>query len=350
MNSKIKIAIIGASGYTGSELIRLLLNHSKAEITALVANNNAGSQISDIYSHLSNFALPQLVKLEEVDFKNIDLAFCCLPHTASQEVIKSLFADSACNHLKIIDLSADFRLQNINDYKKWYGNDHIAPEIQQHAVYGLSEAARNQIKKSRLIACPGCYPTSVLLPLLPLLKNRLITADNIIIDSKSGVSGAGRSLKTGNLYCEVNDSVKAYSVCNHRHIAEIEQELSGILGGQITVDFTPHLIPMSRGIISTIYINIKEGFALDNLKDCLHTTYEDEYFVNVIDNPPSTKDVFATNFCNIALFKGRGKNRAVIVSVIDNLVKGASGQAVQNMNIIYGLDERTGLTMSPVFP
>jgi N-acetyl-gamma-glutamyl-phosphate reductase len=347
---KIKVAIIGASGYTGAELIRILLGHPNAEITSLIAGSNAGQNISDIYQHLSHFSLPKLKKIEETDFSKIDVAFCCLPHTTAGEVIKSLMENKKYSHLKIIDLSADFRLEDGDDYKNWYEHDHSSLELQKHAVYGLTEFARNKIKKSRLVACPGCYPTSALLPLLPLIDAGLIETNNIIIDSKSGVTGAGRSLKTANLFCEINDGMKAYGVAIHRHNGEIEQELSKTAGKKIKTTFTPHLAPMSRGIISTIYVTIKNGRNFEDIKNCLETRYEDEYFVNISNDYPSTKDVFGTNFCKIAIFKSRQENQAVIVSVIDNLTKGASGQAVQNMNIMFGFDEKSGLTMAPIFP
>ncbi|MCE3255090.1 MAG: putative N-acetyl-gamma-glutamyl-phosphate reductase, chloroplastic [Rickettsiaceae bacterium] len=350
MKEKLNIAIIGASGYTGVELIRLLLTHSKTNIKALIANSNAGQEIADIYPHLSPFGLPPLQKIEEVDFTKIDVAFCCLPHTTSQETIKNLMENKNHSHLKIIDLSADFRLENIDDYKQWYGHEHVASTLQPQAVYGLSEINRAKIKKSNLIANPGCYPTSVLLPLLPLIKNNLIETSNIVIDSKSGASGAGRSLKLGNLYCEVNDGMKAYGIANHRHTAEIEQELGKIAGGKLQISFTPHLVPMSRGIISTIYVSIKNSFKIDDLKNCLETQYQDEYFVNIVNNYPGTHDVFASNFCNIGIFASRLPGQVIIVSVIDNLVKGASGQAVQNMNIIFGFDEKEGLAGLPVTP
>lgn len=350
MKQKINIAIIGASGYTGVELIRILSNHPFAEIKSLIANSNAGQNIEDIYQHLSHFSLPKLKKIEETDFKEIDVAFCCLPHTTAGEVIKSLLENPNYSHLKIIDLSADFRLEDGLDYKKWYEHDHSSLELQKQAVYGLSEFYRSKIKKSRLIACPGCYPTSALLPLLPLISANLIDPENIIIDSKSGVSGAGRSVKLNNLYCEINDGMKAYGIGTHRHLGEIEQELSKPAGKKIKAAFTPHLVPMSRGIISTIYVNLKNNYNIDDLKNCLQTRYDDEYFVNISNDFPSTKDVFGTNFCKIAIFKSRIENQAIIVSVIDNLVKGASGQAVQNMNIICGFDEKTGLTMAPIFP
>ncbi len=350
MKQKLKIAILGASGYTGVELIRLLLSHKQIEIKELIADGNAGKEIAEIYPHLLPFALPALKKIEEVNFSEIDLAFCCLPHTTSQSVIKTLLENKNYPNLKVIDLSADFRLENGENYKKWYEHSHIALELQSQAVYGLCEISRDKIKKAKLIANPGCYPTSALLPLLPLVENNLIETSNIIIDSKSATSGAGRSLKLGNLYCEVNESMKVYGVATHRHTGEIEQELIKKSGQELQVSFTPHLVPMNRGIISTIYVNLKNNWTVENLKDCLATKYQDEYFVNVSNNHPSTRDVVGSNFCHIAVFASRLPKQAIIVSVIDNLVKGASGQAIQNMNIMFGFDEKEGLEFLPVMP
>ncbi len=347
---KLQIAIIGASGYTGAELIRILLNHKKVKIAALVANSNAGQKIEQLYPHLIRYNLPDLKKIEEVDFSKIDVVFGCLPHTTSQETFKKLLADEKNSHLKILDLSADFRLENPDDYQKWYNHEHIAQNLQPQAVYGLTEIHRNKIKKSNLIACPGCYPTSALLPLIPLVENNLISKDNIIIDSKSGISGAGRSVKQGNLFCEVNESVKAYSIGKHRHIGEIEQELGKVSKAKIEIDFTPHLLPINRGIISTIYADINPQFSIEDVKNCLNTKYEDEAFVQIIEGEPNIKDVVGTNFCLITARKGRTPNKLILVSVIDNLCKGASGQAVQNMNIICGFDEVEGLELAPLFP
>ncbi len=347
---KIKIAIVGASGYTGAELLRILINHPNVEIAALVANSNAGQEMADVYAHLKHYNLPILQKVEEVNFAQIDAAFCCLPHTTSQEVIAKLMADKNNAHLKIFDLSADFRLENVADYKKWYGHDHVAPALQPQAVYGLPEIHRDKIKKSSLIACPGCYPTSALLPLIPLLENNLILAKGIVIDSKSGTSGAGRALKTGNLFCEVNNSVKAYSIGKHRHIGEIEQELGKAYKSSFKVDFTPHLIPINRGIISTIYADINPEFSLQDIKNCLQTKYDDEYFVRVIDGEPNISDVVGTNFCVISANQSHSGGKVILVCVIDNLCKGASGQAVQNFNIVFGLDEKTALEFVPIFP
>ncbi len=262
----IKAAIIGASGYTGAELIRILLNHKKVEISELIANSNAGQKIEQLYPHLIHYGLPALKKIEEVDFTQIDVVFGCLPHTTSQETFKKLLSDPKNSHLKIFDLSADFRLEDVEDYKKWYDHEHVAKELQPQAVYGLSEIHRNKIKKSNLIACPGCYPTSALLPLIPLLENNLIEKHDIIIDSKSGTTGAGRSVKQANLFCEVNESVKAYSIGKHRHMGEIEQELGKAAGAKIEIDFTPHLLPINRGIISTIYAKINPKFSLEDIQ------------------------------------------------------------------------------------
>ncbi len=345
--SKIKIAIIGASGYTGAELVRLLYNHENAEIVALAAEKSAGNQMGDIYTHFRSYNLPKIIKISEINFKNVDVVFCCLPHGTSQEVIKSLPCD-----IKIIDLSADFRLYNVDLYEKWYGHAHQAPTLQKEVVYGLAEINRDKIKKARLVANPGCYPTTAALPLIPLLQDKIISVEGIIIDSKSGVTGAGRSEKMGNLYCEVNDNMKPYGVCNHRHMPEIEQTLSIASGEEVLVNFTPQLAPMSRGILSTIYIHLKPGKTIDGVSKSLQSRYKNEEFVQVLANGqlPSTRDTYATNKCIIGFTKARSKDMVVIASAIDNLCKGASGQAVQNMNIMFGLKESCGLNLLPVFP
>lgn len=345
--AKQRIAIIGASGYTGVELIRFLLNHPQVEIKALTGESQAGKAMAEVYPHLAFAGLPNLVTIAEVDYANIDVVFCCLPHATTQKVIAEL-----PQHLKIIDLSADFRLHDIETYAKWYGHTHLAPELQKQAVYGLSEINRAAIKNARLVANPGCYPTSAQLPLIPLLQNKLIEAENIIIDAKSGISGAGRAAKQAMLFAEADGGINAYGIASHRHAPEIEQGLSIAAGQEVIVNFTPHLMPMNRGILSTIYVKLAPQTKVDDLRACLKNTYADEYFVKVGDKGflPSTHAVRATNFSHIGVFEDRLPGRAIIVSVIDNLVKGASGQAIQNMNIMCGFAENSGLTQTAVFP
>lgn len=347
---KINIAIIGASGYTGAELIRLLLSHPHANIVALTGDSQAGKEIGEVYPHLRFLGLPKLVSLAEVDFSQIDLAFCCLPHGTTQEVIAGL-----PQSVKVIDLSADFRLFDVELYAKWYGHAHRAVDLQKTAVYGITELAREQIKTARIVANPGCYPTSAILPLAPLLKGKLISHENIIIDAKSGVTGAGRSASQANLFTEINDGFRVYGVASHRHTPEIEQSLNwafGAAGSEIIVSFTPHLLPINRGILSTIYVELADGKTANDLRAELEKTYTNEAFVHILPEGvmPSTHQVRGTNNCIINVFADRIKNRAIIVSAIDNLVKGASGQAVQNMNVMFGFPEKTGLELTAIFP
>jgi len=345
--NQIKIAIIGASGYTGAELVRLLACHPNANICALTADRNAGKPISEVFPHLGRLDVPELVKKEAVDWADIGVVFCCLPHGTTQKFIAGL-----PESIKIIDLSADFRLSNIKTYAEWYGHDHLAPDLQKDAVYGITELARDAIKKARLVANPGCYPTSALLPLVPLIDAKQIDTGNIIIDSKSGVTGAGRAAKEGTLYAEVTEGIHAYGVAGHRHAPEIEQGLSAAAGSDIIVNFTPHLMPMNRGILSTIYVSLANGASASDLHATLEKKYAKEPFVRVLPEGtvPHTRHVRGSNHCLIGVVADRLKGRAVIVSVIDNLVKGASGQAVQNMNLVCGLDETTGLKQEPLFP
>jgi N-acetyl-gamma-glutamyl-phosphate reductase len=344
---KIKACIIGASGYTGAELIRILYRHENVEIVALAADRNAGNEMADIYQHLSIANLPKVVKISDINMADIDVVFCCLPHGTTQEVIKSL-----PDNVRVIDLSADFRIYDVEVYKQWYGNEHQAPELQKQAVYGLTEIFMEPIKTARIVACPGCYPTSALLPLIPLLRRGVIENDDIIIDSKSGVTGAGRAEKQASLYCEVNEGVKAYGICNHRHMPEIEQTLSAAAAATIKVNFTPQLVPMNRGIISTIYVKLAKDVTANEIRQIWQDRYADSPFVHVLPKGkfPSTRDVYGTNSCIIAVTEGRTNGMAVIVSVIDNLCKGASGQAVQNMNVMFGLSETAGLQDLPLFP
>lgn len=343
----INVAILGASGYTGAELVRLLAHHPGVRIAALTAEKRAGAALGEVFPHLAALALPKLVKIADVNFTGIDAVFCALPHGLTQDVVAGL-----PNHLKVIDLSADFRLHDVATYAKWYGHEHLAPELQKGAVYGLTELAREAIKKARLIANPGCYPTSAQLPLIPLIEAGAIDAGDIIIDAKSGVTGAGREAKEANLFAEVAEGIHAYAVAGHRHAPEIEQGLSHAAKRDIVVNFTAHLMPMSRGILSSIYVKLANGATADDLRATLNKRYANEPFVRVVAPgiSPATRHVRGTNNCLIGVFPDRVKGRAIVISVIDNLVKGAAGQAIQNFNLQAGLPETISLEQEALFP
>lgn len=344
--SRIRTVILGASGYTGAELLRWLIHHPRVDVVALTGESQAGKPLGEVYPHLWNWNMP-LVKGDEVDYRNVDLVFCCLPHGTTQTIIAGLPA-----HVRIVDLSADFRLFDLAGYEQWYGHAHQAPALQTEAVYAITELARDKVAGARLIANPGCYPTSVLLPLVPLLKAKLISPDGLIADSMSGVSGAGRKAVQANLYTEVNEGARAYGVGGHRHVAEMEQELATAAGVDLCLSFTPHLVPMNRGISSTIHATMTNGTRAEDIHAALVKQYESEAFVHVLPygSTPSTHDVRGTNHCRIGLMADRQAGRVIIVSVIDNLVKGASGQAIQNMNVMFGLPETTGLQATAVMP
>ncbi|WP_029013349.1 N-acetyl-gamma-glutamyl-phosphate reductase [Niveispirillum irakense] len=343
----VRIAILGASGYTGAELIRLLLRHPRARIVALTGERAAGKPVAEVFPHLAPYDLPALTKIADVDWSGVDFVFCGLPHGTTQEVIAAL-----PDHVRICDLSADFRLFNVDTYAEWYGHAHKAPALQESAVYGLCEVMREGIAGARLVANPGCYPTASQLPLIPLLQAGLIELEDIIIDAKSGVSGAGRDAKQGSLFGEVAEGIHPYGIASHRHAPEIEQGLSQAAGKDMLVAFTPHLMPMSRGILATTYVRMKPGATADDLRDCLRNAYGKEPFVKVLPDgvAPQTRHIRGSNFCLINVFADRLPGRAIIISAIDNLVKGASGQAVQNFNIMYGFDETLGLDVVPQFP
>ena len=345
--NKLRIGILGASGYTGAELLRLLARHPGVEVRLLTADRQAGKPLSDIFPHLGTLELPVPVKIEAVDWSGIDLLFCCLPHGTTQEVIAGLPRE-----LRVVDLSADFRLADIESYAQWYGHAHRAPELQKEAVYGLTELARVAVAGARLVANPGCYPTSAQLPLVPLLESGEISADDNIIDAKSGVSGAGRDAKQANLYAEVTEGIHAYGIASHRHAPEIEQGLSQAAGRTVTVNFTPHLMPMSRGILASIYVRLANGSTADSLRATLVRKYAGEAFVRVLPagQAPATRHVRGSNHCLIGVFADRVPGRAILMSAIDNLVKGAAGQAVQNMNLMAGWAETTALEQQPLFP
>lgn len=343
----LRTAILGASGYTGAELIRLMRAHPAFDLRVITGERQAGQPMAAVFPHLGIANLPDLITLDEVDFSAIDFVFCALPHGTTQTVIAGL-----PDHIKIVDLSADFRLTNKAVYQEWYGKEHAAPALQGQAVYGLTEFHRPALAMARLVANPGCYPTASLLPLLPLLRDRLIDPHDIIIDAKSGVSGAGRGEKLGSLFAEVAEGMHPYGIGKHRHMPEIEQELSCAAGEPVIIGFTPHLVPMNRGMLATCYVRRRDGIDTAQLRASLVEAYDDEAFVHVLAEGvvPATRHVRGTNHCFINVFEDRREGGAIITSVIDNLVKGASGQAIQNANVMLGLDETTGLTDGALIP
>ena len=347
MSSTVKVGVLGASGYTGADLVRLAVCHPHMELMVLTANAHAGKPLADVFPHLGGLALPHLEKVEDTDWSGLDVVFCGLPHGTTQEIIASL-----PESVRTVDMSADFRLRNIDTYAQWYGHEHLAPELQKGAVYGLTEHYRDDIAGARLVACPGCYPTAALLLLIPLLRACAIVPDRLVIDAKSGVSGAGRGLKQNTLFCEAGEGLSPYGIASHRHTPEIEQELSVAAGSNVAVTFTPHLIPMSRGELLTVYADVAEGQSASDVRRCLTDAYRDEPFVRVVPEGqvPATQHVRGSNHCLLAVYEDRVPGRVILVSTLDNLVKGSSGQAVQNMNVMFGLPETTGLEQQPLFP
>jgi len=350
MNDKIRIGVLGASGYTGADLVRLALLHPRMEITALTANTHAGKTMAEVFPHFSFVELPRLTAIEDADWASVDAVFCGLPHGTTQEITRSVLAKHP--KIKFIDMSADFRLRDPETYKTWYGHEHQAMDLQAEAVYGLTEHYRTAIRDARLVACPGCYPTASLLALLPLATSGRIDVSDIVIDAKSGVSGAGRGLKQNLLFTEAGEGLSPYSVGKHRHAPEIEQEISQASGQPVIVNFTPHLIPMSRGELCTIYLRLTKGTTADDLRATLADAYRDEVFVHVAPAGilPQTQNVRGSNYCQIGVIADRIPGRAILISVIDNLVKGSAGQAIQNFNLMFGIDETTGLMQQALFP
>ena len=343
----IRAAVLGASGYTGADLIRLAARHPNIEIVALVAKGHAGQTLAQVFPHLGGLGLPNLVTADEADWNAVDVAFCGLPHGTAHGEIKKLPA-----RVKVVDMSADFRLRDLRTYAEWYGGEHGAPELMKGAVYGLTEHYREAISSARLVACPGCYPTAVLLALLPLVKDKLIAGEDIIIDAKSGVSGAGRTLKQNILFSEAGEGLSPYGIGNHRHVPEIEQELARAAGSDVKVNFTPHLVPMSRGELCTSYVRLAGKATAGDLRKALAGAYAASPFVRVVEEGviPATQHVRGSNYCHIGVFADRIPGRAIVVSAIDNLVKGSAGQAIQNFNLMQGLDETTALEQLPLFP
>jgi len=351
MAAKTRIAVLGASGYTGAELLRLLIRHPHVEITLLTADRRAGQDMADVFPQFGPYALPKLVSVESIDWPTagLDLVFCALPHATTQKVIKELLGKAP--NIRVVDLSADFRLADPAAYARWYGHEHHAPELQKEAVYGLTEVYRGAVAKARLVANPGCYTTCAQLPLIPLLKAKAIDPNEIVIDAKSGMTGAGRAAKEEMLFSEVSEGFHAYGVGHHRHMAELDQEFSKAAGREVIVSFTPHLVPMNRGILSTIYVRSAKG-SPEDLHAILQKAYAGEPFVHVLPygRLPQTRHVRGSNMTFIGLAKDRIADRAIIGSALDNLTKGASGQAVQNMNVMLRLPETVGIDQVALFP
>ena len=352
MASKARIAVLGASGYTGAELVRMLLRHPRSEIVMLTAERSAGKAMREVFPQFSPYNLPTLTAIDGINWakEQLHVAFCALPHATTQKVIKALLADAPAT--KVVDLSADFRLSDTAAYAKWYGHEHHAPELQAEAVYGLTEIHRREIKRARLIANPGCYTTCAQLPLIPLIKNKAIDLEEIVIDAKSGMTGAGRAAKEAMLFSEVSEGFNAYGVGHHRHMAELDQEFSLAAGRDVVVTFTPHLVPMNRGILSTIYVRGRRGRTPEDLHAILLKFYAKEPFVHVLPfgETPQTRHVRGSNMTFIGVAKDRVPGRAIVISALDNLTKGASGQAIQNMNAMMGWPETTGLEQVALFP
>ena len=340
--SKINVLIAGSTGYIGVQLTKILVNHKKVNIKYLCGSSSIGKKISYFDKSLSKYKLPKIIKFNKNLLLNVDVIFAALPNGETQKISKLLLKKNT-----LIDLSADFRLKKTSDFLKWYKIKHSASNMIKDSIYALPEIKRNRIKNKKIISCPGCYPTSILLPLIPLLKKRLISNNNIIIDSKSGYSGAGRGVHKKYIRKNLYESLSAYGIANHRHNSEIQQELDLCSGKKNNFHFTPHLTPMFRGILSTIYIDLIKGVTKNKINSVLNKYYKKEIFVSIAkpDTLLSTNDVINTNNCIISVCKSKHRRKLIILSVIDNLIKGGSGQAIQNMNILYNFKENEGLSV-----
>ncbi len=346
----VKVGIIGSTGYAGQELVRILLGHKDVEIVWYGSRSYIDKDYSEVYGNMFQIVDAKCMddNMEELADK-ADVIFTATP----QGLCASLVNEDVLSKCKIVDLSADFRIKDVATYEKWYGIEHKSPEFIEEAVYGLCEINREDIKKARLIANPGCYTTCSILSLYPLVKEKMIDVNTIIVDAKSGTSGAGRGAKVANLFCEVNESFKAYGVASHRHTPEIEEQLGyAYEGNPLLINFTPHLVPMNRGILATSYANLTGNYSYEDIKAVYEKYYKDEYFIRLLNKGvcPETRWVEGSNFVDINFVVDERTNRVVVMGAIDNLVKGAAGQAVQNMNLIMGLDELEGLKMPPMFP
>ena len=345
MNKKTRVSVFGGTGYTGVELIRLLLNHPNVEIYQITSRNDKGKRVDEIYPSFRGVLNNILVSPEDADLKNVDIVFFATPNGIAMNYAEGLIEAGKL----VIDLAADFRIKDQGIWEKCYGLEHKSPNLINKAVYGLPEINRNSIKKSKLVANPGCYPTAIQLALIPLLEKKLISSTNIIADAKSGISGAGRNPELKLLMSEADEDFKAYGIGGHRHLPEIEQNLTYVSGENVKLTFIPHLVPMVRGIFATIYVECIKNF---KAKDIFESYYKDEPFVDIMESNiyPNTKSVRASNFCRISFYKEQDTNRLIIFSVIDNLMKGAAGQAVQNMNIMMDWQETLGLSSVPIIP
>ena len=345
----IKAGIIGATGYAGGELVRLLLNHKEAEIAWYGSRSYVDQRYSSVYQNMFQIVDAKCLddNMEQLA-KEVDVIFTATP----QGLCASLINEGILSQAKVIDLSADFRIKDRKTYEQWYNLEHKAPQFIEEAVYGLCEINREDIKKARLIANPGCYPTCSTLSIYPLLKEGIIDGNTVIIDAKSGTSGAGRGAKVDNLFCEVNENIKAYGVAGHRHTPEIEEQLSYAAGEPVLINFTPHLVPMQRGILVTAYASLTKEVTWEEVRAAYDKYYKDEYFVRVLDKDvvPQTRWVEGSNFADVNFKIDPRTNRIVMMGAIDNMVKGAAGQAIQNMNLLFGLPENTGLKQIPMFP
>tara|TARA_B100001123_G_C15250057_1_gene1002441 strand:- start:114 stop:1139 length:1026 start_codon:yes stop_codon:yes gene_type:complete len=340
MKDSLNIAIAGATGYIGLELIYILSKHPKVKIVYLCAKKSIGKKISSFDKRIKNKKLPKISSVKNLKWKKINIIFTALPNGEAQKI-----ANAIPPHVKLIDLSADFRLNDYKNYNKWYGIKHKSKKLIKKSIYAITEFSKKKLSKYNIISCPGCYPTSVQIPLIPLLEKNVINVKNIIIDSKSGYSGAGKNIKKKFNHKNLFNSVAAYGVGSHRHMAEIDQELSKASGKEVFVHFTPHLIPMFRGILSTIYLEVRNNWDAKKIYNFIKKYHKKNFFIKVakFNTPINTGDIINTNYCKISVCKNRKSNKVIIISAIDNLIKGGSGQAVQNMNVAFQLKEKTGL-------
>lgn len=342
----IKAGVIGATGYAGQQLVQLLKYHPNTEITFLCSNSFAGQKFSELQGNYEEIIDDVLVSVDEavVKIDEIDVLFLALPHGKSSGLAKKAYDKG----VKVVDMGADFRLDTLEEYTRWYETEHACPELLDESIYGLVEL-KEGIAESKIAASPGCYPTATLLGLAPVLINKLIDTKSIIVDAKSGISGAGKGLNAFKLYCEAAENVKAYKIASHRHTAEIEQELSKMAAEDVTITFTPTLVPMSRGILSTIYATLKADKTREDLLNLYKEFYKEQYFVRVKNDNVETRFVKGTNFCDVSIYLDERTNRVIITSAIDNLIKGSAGQAIQNMNLMFGLDVKTGIAQAAMY-